>query len=116
MLCEQQNNSFHAVRFEPTFAATIACLQDLHSVLMQCLFILTIRCSFLLTVQNVDACDAMNGCVICLAKAHRHVKFCKITAADARLSTHFVSHFYYNFKHHHHDDVFFSSYCTIERL
>ncbi|KAK7101878.1 phosducin-like protein [Littorina saxatilis] len=40
--------------------------------------------------DKVDACEAMNGCLMCLAREYPTVKFCKITATDAKLSSHFT--------------------------
>lgn len=34
-------------------------------------------------------CDAMNGCLTCLANDYRHIKFCKLKASAARVSRRF---------------------------
>ena len=44
-----------------------------------------------LVFQHIAACEAMNGCLMCLAQQHPMVKFCKIRASDAKLSFNFVS-------------------------
>lgn len=36
--------------------------------------------------DNVEACEAMDGCLNCLAKEYPNIKFCKIKATEARLS------------------------------
>lgn len=36
--------------------------------------------------NNVEACEAMNGCLSCLAQEYPTVKFCKIRASDTSLS------------------------------
>lgn len=36
--------------------------------------------------DNVEACEAMDGCIKCLAKEYIHIKFCRIKATEARLS------------------------------
>lgn len=41
--------------------------------------------------QGVEACEAMNGCLTCLAKEYPTVKFCRLKASDAQLSGNFVS-------------------------
>lgn len=41
--------------------------------------------------KKVEACEAMNGCLLCLAKEYPTVKFCKMSAADARMSAHFTA-------------------------
>ncbi|KAL8621321.1 hypothetical protein ACOMHN_053343 [Nucella lapillus] len=41
--------------------------------------------------QKVGACEAMNGCLMCLAKEYPTVKFCKMAAGDARMSAHFAA-------------------------
>lgn len=43
------------------------------------------------TLQDVEACDSMNGCLNCLAQEYPTVKFCKIRASNATLSLKFVS-------------------------
>ena len=50
------------------------------------------HCDFVFVfVQKVDACEAMNGCLMCLAQEYPTVKFCKLSATEAKMSTHFVS-------------------------
>lgn len=39
---------------------------------------------------SVAACEAMNGCLLCLAMEYPTIKFCKISAADARMSFKFA--------------------------
>lgn len=39
--------------------------------------------------NNVEACEAMDGCIKCLAKEYPNIKFCKIKATEARLSKSF---------------------------
>ncbi|XP_061186512.1 phosducin-like protein [Saccostrea echinata] len=39
--------------------------------------------------DDVEACEAMNGCLNCLAQEYPTVKFCKIRASDATLSLNF---------------------------
>ncbi|XP_060587546.1 phosducin-like protein [Ruditapes philippinarum] len=39
--------------------------------------------------DNVEACEAMDGCLKCLAKEYPNIKFCKIKATDAHLSKKF---------------------------
>ena len=39
--------------------------------------------------EDVEACEAMNGCIACLAKEYPSVKFCKIKASEAKLSKSF---------------------------
>ena len=46
----------------------------------------------LYTLQNVEACESMNGCLNCLAQEYPTVKFCKIRASDTSLSHKFVSY------------------------
>ena len=41
-------------------------------------------------IQHVAACEAMNGCLSCLAGEYPTVKFCKISALDAKMSFKFV--------------------------
>ncbi|XP_071784337.1 phosducin-like protein [Asterias amurensis] len=38
----------------------------------------------------VPACDAMNGCLHCLAQEYNHIKFCCIHASDVNLSQNFI--------------------------
>ncbi|GFR95510.1 phosducin-like protein [Elysia marginata] len=40
--------------------------------------------------ESVAACDAMNGCLMCLAQEYPTVKFCKLSASDAKMSFSFV--------------------------
>nr|XP_009857665.1 phosducin-like protein [Ciona intestinalis] len=40
--------------------------------------------------DNVPACEAMNGCIQVLAQKYRTVKFCKVKASEARVSSNFV--------------------------
>ncbi|GFO01927.1 phosducin-like protein [Plakobranchus ocellatus] len=40
--------------------------------------------------QSVAACEAMNGCLMCLAEEYPTVKFCKLSASDAKMSFSFV--------------------------
>ncbi|KAK3769709.1 hypothetical protein RRG08_004958 [Elysia crispata] len=40
--------------------------------------------------QSVAACEAMNGCLMCLAQEYPTVKFCKLSASDAKMSFSFV--------------------------
>lgn len=46
---------------------------------------------YIINLQNVEACEAMNGCLSCLAQEYPTVKFCKIRASDTSLSHKFVS-------------------------
>ncbi|KAK8751612.1 hypothetical protein OTU49_009475 [Cherax quadricarinatus] len=39
--------------------------------------------------QDAMGCDAMNGCLTCLAQEYPHVKFCKLPACAAGVSSHF---------------------------
>lgn len=39
--------------------------------------------------EGVEACEAMHGCLVCLAKEYPCIKFCRIKASDARLSRKF---------------------------
>lgn len=39
--------------------------------------------------QDAMGCDAMNGCLTCLAQEYPHVKFCKLPASAAGVSSHF---------------------------
>ncbi|KAG7166775.1 phosducin-like protein [Homarus americanus] len=39
--------------------------------------------------QEAMGCDAMNGCLACLAQEYPHVKFCKLPASAAGVSSHF---------------------------
>ncbi|KAL5014167.1 hypothetical protein ScPMuIL_008437 [Solemya velum] len=41
--------------------------------------------------DGVAACEAMNGCLLCLAQEYPTVKFCKIRASEARLSMKFAA-------------------------
>ncbi|CAD5123540.1 DgyrCDS11880 [Dimorphilus gyrociliatus] len=41
--------------------------------------------------DDIPGCEAMNGCLQCLAKEYQSVKFCLIKASSAKLSTYFVS-------------------------
>ncbi|ELU15987.1 hypothetical protein CAPTEDRAFT_171124 [Capitella teleta] len=41
--------------------------------------------------DGVKACNAMNGCLQCLAKEYPTVKFCRMRASDAQLSGNFSS-------------------------
>ncbi|XP_013417350.1 phosducin-like protein isoform X1 [Lingula anatina] len=40
--------------------------------------------------ESVAACEAMNGCLMCLATEYPTVKFCKLKASSARLSLKFA--------------------------
>lgn len=40
---------------------------------------------------NISGCEAMNGCLRCLASQYPDVKFCTISANVAKMSKHFVS-------------------------
>lgn len=40
--------------------------------------------------ESVAACEAMNGCLMCLAQEYPTVKFCKLSALDAKMSFSFV--------------------------
>ncbi|XP_038067392.1 phosducin-like protein [Patiria miniata] len=40
---------------------------------------------------SVPACEAMEGCLHCLAQEYPHVKFCSIYAQDVNLSQNFIS-------------------------
>lgn len=40
--------------------------------------------------ENTDACQAMNGCLKCLASEYPTVKFCKISATEAKMSLNFM--------------------------
>ncbi|RUS73429.1 hypothetical protein EGW08_018804 [Elysia chlorotica] len=40
--------------------------------------------------QSVAACEAMNGCLMCLAQEYPTIKFCKLSASDAKMSFSFV--------------------------
>ncbi|ESO85203.1 hypothetical protein LOTGIDRAFT_221428, partial [Lottia gigantea] len=39
--------------------------------------------------NNVEACEAMNGCLLCLAQEYPTFKFCKLKASEAKLSSKF---------------------------
>lgn len=39
--------------------------------------------------ENVEACEAMSGCLSCLAQEYPHIKFCKIKASDFKMSKNF---------------------------
>ena len=39
--------------------------------------------------DKIEACDAMDGCIKCLAKEYLNIKFCRIKATEARLSKKF---------------------------
>ncbi|CAH1784235.1 unnamed protein product [Owenia fusiformis] len=39
--------------------------------------------------EDIPACEAMNGCLLCLAQEYPKVKFCKLRASDAKLSSNF---------------------------
>lgn len=39
--------------------------------------------------QDAMGCEAMNGCLTCLAQEYLHVKFCKLPASAAGVSSHF---------------------------
>lgn len=41
--------------------------------------------------DDIPGCEAMNGCLQCLAKDYQSVKFCLIKASTAKLSTYFSS-------------------------
>ncbi|XP_046574111.1 phosducin-like protein [Haliotis rubra] len=41
--------------------------------------------------ENSQACEAMNGCLMCLAQEYPRVKFCKIQASAATLSGNFAA-------------------------
>ncbi|CAL1534546.1 unnamed protein product [Lymnaea stagnalis] len=40
--------------------------------------------------EGFSACDTMNGCLMCLADEYPMIKFCKISASDARMSFKFA--------------------------
>ncbi|KAH9489382.1 hypothetical protein Btru_056944 [Bulinus truncatus] len=40
--------------------------------------------------ERVPACEAMNGCLMCLASEYPMVKFCKISASEAKMSFKFA--------------------------
>ena len=39
--------------------------------------------------DDVDGCEAMNGCLVCLSEQHPKVKFCKVSSRVAGLSERF---------------------------
>lgn len=41
--------------------------------------------------NDIAGCEAMNGCLECLATEYVNVKFCAIEASSAGMSKHFVS-------------------------
>lgn len=43
-----------------------------------------------LSFQGAAGCEAMDGCLICLAQEYPHVKFCRMPASAAGVSTRFV--------------------------
>ena len=48
---------------------------------------------YFISLQGVAGCQAMNGCLTCLAYEYPTVKFCKIKASDAKMTHKFVSNF-----------------------
>lgn len=63
-------------------------------------YIINMACSFFFILyffflKDIPGCEAMNGCLQCLAKDYQSVKFCLIKASTAKLSTYFVCFIFY---------------------